>query len=470
METPVPGHNKRRRLSGGSSPLLLAVGAASSSRTDPRIRAAFTGRPGPSRRPGRSTRDSSEEEDATAVSPAHPAWVILNRAGARRDGFPGDRTTSVTSRTSAGEKVSVSFELAKPPGTSVLTLDWPQGPASIYPQVIAAHRNVVLLVVPRGVVDRPGELVVDYFIYEASSDPSRRSSLSLARRDAVDIYLLVSGWSANKSKWYDEWRVLKRLPVRCENGDLLDLSRWSTDRVLPYRHHLIWVNYYRGMIMVDMEDPWRQRPRSIRYVPLPVDAAKRMIRDDWNYGRRCHEAYHNIFATGSTIKFVTIINQQHSSSSSSCRCRSTFRITVWSLCNHSDTWVEEATLDAEEFWALDPENRLPHVVPEFPVFDMKNPDAICFSLNEGDHTFGYSGKTWMVEVHTKNKVLLNATAYSEEWMSFYGQITTKSARVLSQGLALISSEMPHYLPEKRRKWHLILLGNIYSNAKNVFHV
>jgi hypothetical protein len=121
----------------------------------------------------------SEEEDATAVSPTHPAWVILNRAGARRDGFPGDRTTSVTSRTSAGEKVSVSFELAEPPGTSVLTLDWPLGPASIYPQVIAAHRNVVLLVVPRGVVDRPGELVVGYVIYEASSDPSRRSSLSL---------------------------------------------------------------------------------------------------------------------------------------------------------------------------------------------------------------------------------------------------------------------------------------------------
>jgi hypothetical protein len=57
----------------------------------------------------------------------------------------------------------------------------------------------------------------------------------------------------------------------------------------------------------------------------------------------------------------------------------------------------------------------------------------------------------MVEVHMKNKALLNATAYSEEWMSFYGQITTKSARVLSQGLALISSGMPHYLPEKRRK-------------------
>jgi hypothetical protein len=57
----------------------------------------------------------------------------------------------------------------------------------------------------------------------------------------------------------------------------------------------------------------------------------------------------------------------------------------------------------------------------------------------------------MVEVHMKKKLLLNATAYSEEQI-FFRQITTKSARVLSQGLPLpfISSEMPDYLPEKRR--------------------
>ncbi|RLM69502.1 hypothetical protein C2845_PM17G03820 [Panicum miliaceum] len=111
--------------------------------------------------------------------------------------------------------------------------------------------------------------------------------------------------------------------------------------------------------------------------------------------------------------------------------------------------AEEATLDAEEFWHLDAENQLPRVVPEFPVFNMKNHDAICFSLCEGNHSFGYSGKTWMVEVHMKKKLLLNATAYSEEQILFR-QITTKSARVLSQGLPFISSEMPDYLPEKRR--------------------
>ncbi|PUZ43997.1 hypothetical protein GQ55_8G052900 [Panicum hallii var. hallii] len=244
---------------------------------------------------------------------------------------------------------------------------------------------------------------------------------SLSRSSRGLLHLRGSG----KSKGYDGWRVLKRLPVRRANGDLLDLSRWSTNRVLPYRHHLIWVNYYKGMIFGNMEDPWREP--TLRYVPLPVDATKGIC-DDWNYGRRCPEAFHNIFVTRSAIKFVTI-NQQYSSSSVVAlnRCWSTFRITSWSLCNYSDTWIEEATLDAEEFWDLDAENQLPRVVPEFPVFNMKNPDAICFSLYEGSHTFGYSGKIWMVEVHMKKKLLLNATAYSEEQILFR-QSTTKSAR------------------------------------------
>ena len=204
--------------------------------------------------------------------------------------------------------------------------------------------------------------------------------------------------------------------------------------MLPYRYHLIWVNYYKGMIFANMENPWRE-PR-LRYVPLPVDASKGICDD--NYGKRCPEAYHNIFVTLSAVKFVSI-NKHYSSCCEVAldRCWSTFRISTWSLGNYSDnTWIEEATLDAEEFWGLDAENQLPRVVPKFPVFNMKNPDAICFSLNEVSHTFGYSGKTRMVEVHMKKKLLLNATAYSEEQV-FFRQITTKSARVLSQGFSFI---------------------------------
>nr|XP_034569644.1 uncharacterized protein LOC117834132 [Setaria viridis]XP_034569645.1 uncharacterized protein LOC117834132 [Setaria viridis] len=371
------------------------------------------------------------------------------------------------------------FRLLRARGTAWHFRPHPRLAARARLDLPAGHRSEPQRGSVRGDLSRSVDLV-DYFIYQASWDPSRRSSLSMlpvlyskrdrnggrrmqhimsmdatgvlsfsdnsfivaeleTRKDAVDLCMILSVSSKGRIR-YDEWRVLKRLPVR--NGDLLDLSCWSTHRVVPYRNHLVWVDYYKGMIFANMERPCSEP--NLRYVPLPVDATKG-IRDDWNYGRRCPDAYHNICITSSVIKFVTV-NRQHNSSSvvPLHRCGSTFRISTWSFCKYADTWIEEATLDAEEFWTLDSEHCFPHVVPEFPVFNMKNPDAICFSLNEGSHTFGYSGKIWMVEVHMKKKLLLNATAYYEApYLS--RQITTKSARVLSQGSSFIASEMPHYL-------------------------
>ena len=145
---------------------------------------------------------------------------------------------------------------------------------------------------------------------------------------AVDIYLFVSG--------SDQWKVLKRHPVRCGNGDLLELSRcrrWSTNRVLAFRRRfLVWVDYYRGMIFMDMERPWRKP--DLRYVPLPVGAAERIVHDDRRkYGTRCPEAYNNMCATRSGIRFVSVKRWSTDD----------FSITTWSLCDADYTWREEAT-------------------------------------------------------------------------------------------------------------------------------
>jgi hypothetical protein len=160
------------------------------------------------------------------------------------------------------------------------------------------------------------------------------------------------------------------------------------------------------------------------------------IADDWKYGRRCPEAYNNMCATSSGIRFVTVNHQPWSTA---------FSITTWSLCDDDYTWREEATLDAGELWALDPENRLPDVLPEFPAVNMENPDAICFSLNDISHPFDYGCKIWMVEVDMKKKVLLAVTAYSKEQSLPGDGDTIKSARIRSQGYSFISSELPRYL-------------------------
>ena len=104
-------------------------------------------------------------------------------------------------------------------------------------------------------------------------------------------------------------------------------------------------------------------------------------------------------------------------------------------------------LDAKEFRALDPENRLPDVLPVFPVVNMENLDAICFTLNDIGHPFDHGWKIWMVEVDMKKKVLLAATAYSMEQQSLAGEQedTIKSARISSLGYCFVSSEMPRYM-------------------------
>jgi hypothetical protein len=111
---------------------------------------------------------------------------------------------------------------------------------------------------------------------------------------------------------------------------------------------------------MDMVRPWRKP--DLRYVPLPMGAAERIVHDDCRkYGtRRCPEAYNNMCATRSGIRFVSVKRWSTDD----------FSITTWSLCDADYTWREEATLDAEELRALDPENRLPDVLPVFPVVNM----------------------------------------------------------------------------------------------------
>uniref|UniRef100_K3ZLE1 DUF1618 domain-containing protein n=1 Tax=Setaria italica TaxID=4555 RepID=K3ZLE1_SETIT len=171
--------------------------------------------------------------------------VILNRAGGRRDNFTGDRTTLATSHTSTGDEVSVSLDVAEPPGTSV-TLDWPQGQPTesilAYPTVISADRNVVLFGIS-----------------------------TLDERSQVSVNLLRSG--------SDEWEVLRNLHVS-DGSDGQKLLGWSTDAVVPYRRRfLIWVDYYRGMIIaaVSPESDTKMPNLKLRYVPLPVYTAARTV-------------------------------------------------------------------------------------------------------------------------------------------------------------------------------------------------
>ncbi|CAD6217385.1 unnamed protein product [Miscanthus lutarioriparius] len=123
---------------------------------------------------GRLKRSSSSE----AASASYPTWVILNRVGPQRDSFHGDATTSFVSYTSGGDQVSVSFVLEKSLRTSLVTLDWPQGPrpsegSTSKPHVLAAHRNVVLL----EIISRAKGMIVAHITHPGNGSTDLQESV-----------------------------------------------------------------------------------------------------------------------------------------------------------------------------------------------------------------------------------------------------------------------------------------------------
>ncbi|CAL4995258.1 unnamed protein product [Urochloa decumbens] len=448
---------------------------------------------------------------SSAGSPAsrRPAsWVILNLAG-----FPGDRTTSAVSRTSAGEAISASLELVEPPGTSVLTLDMPElasPPAAsreLNMQILAADRDVVLFGMTFHPKRSPCDGADDYFVYRASTstDPSPRPSLSLLpvhyeehqfyHRYPVQHRLFYTGilsCSGSKDssslppfiiaeldKEYgygrqadvdlcrllvyrsvsNEWEVFKNVHVHGTDGGRA-LRYWTTDAVVPYRRRfLIWVDYYRGMIVADMSSQSEKNllPPTLRYVPLPLGTVPDNDPDDREHGRGIPRSSRSLCATRSGIKFVSV-DTQHVSSfgvglAHMLTWNQTFRITVWSLRDGDYTWRKGATMYEQEFLdAIDSQGRLfPHVQPEFPVVNMENPDAVCFQLRKESKDDSDSSDeketAWMVEVDMKKKVLLAFTDYSNGTSLSSGdqEDAIGAARIESLEGIFISSELPHYL-------------------------
>ncbi|KAJ1274862.1 hypothetical protein BS78_05G092600 [Paspalum vaginatum] len=430
----------------------------------------------------------------------YPSWMMLNKVGACQDGFHGDRTTSATSRATSGKQISVSLELVEPPGTSVLILDYPQAqghgtPAFTarwrrtypYPHVVAAHRDVVLLEIMCPASSCPLDRD-DYFVYQASgagSSRRRRPSLSLLparyydeeegiKRPYGHVQILMnrentgimsmsctsrqedegsSFMVAHLEIWprsqpseitlhmfrsgCGEWETFKNLHVRGAHGGR-DLRWWSTDAVVPYRRwFLIWVDYYRGMILLDTssqseEDP---PPPELRYVPLPVDTVS-TDPEDMELGRGRPEDSHCVCATRDGIKFVSV-DRRH----------------------YRNFGVGHARMLRKTAAAASPLGRrlIPHLTPEFPVVNMENPDAVCFRLNKDDYKS--EEPEWMIEVHMRKKTLLAAAAYSKKKCLNGIDVdegTIRSARTDSYGHPLFPSELPRYLDggqacKKRRR-------------------
>ena len=222
---------------------------------------------------------------------------------------------------------------------------------------------------------------------------------------------------------------------------------WSTDGTVAHGNRfLIWVDYYRGMILADMS---RRSPK-LRYVPLPVYSTPTYVDEEEPFdGRGCPEASRSVCATRSGVKFVSVDTQRISSFGLGCmrEWKSSFRITTWSFREDDRTWRRDATVHEEELWAvIDPEKRFPRVSPEFPVVNVEHPDTVCFRLK--NKRYKSDEPTWMIEVDVKKMVLLAANAYDSKGRRSLSGDDDDDSIIHSERYhedTFITSEVPRYL-------------------------
>ncbi|KAF8666011.1 hypothetical protein HU200_053900 [Digitaria exilis] len=239
------------------------------------------------------------------------SWLILDRFvhySRRRQGiFEGDGTTSSVAQDCAGRQVRVSLRIADPPAVSRLYLHWLGGMQNILdfpvPTAIAAHRNSILfhMTVPfdnHNWWHATPSFPVDYFVYSCSSpssspsltwlppcfyggdnDPVLDKFVQQHRRQQqrimfnAEMGILCHGDNgerftvAHLCHHQLELCLLHHLPkadvpmawslkkLKIPQDMKIDLNSWRTDVVVPIGKSLCWVDYYQGMLFVDILAP-----------------------------------------------------------------------------------------------------------------------------------------------------------------------------------------------------------------------
>ncbi|KAF8647774.1 hypothetical protein HU200_065188 [Digitaria exilis] len=246
-------------------------------------------------------------------------WLILDRfvhySRRRRGVIQGDATTSSLAEDCAGRHVRVSLRIADPPAVSRLYLHWPGRPHTDLPFskpiAIAAHRSSILfrMTVPfdddTWWHDTPS-FPVEHFVYSSSS------SSSLSPPSLISLPPCFYGGDIDPvlDKFFQQHRRQRQrimfnaeMGIICHGGDhgeftvahlchhqlelcllhhlpsaggpsmewslyklqispdmKIDLDSWRTDVVVPIGRSLCWVDYYQGMLLVDVLGRYHRQP------------------------------------------------------------------------------------------------------------------------------------------------------------------------------------------------------------------
>uniref|UniRef100_A0ACD5TN83 Uncharacterized protein n=1 Tax=Avena sativa TaxID=4498 RepID=A0ACD5TN83_AVESA len=232
----------------------------------------------------------------------------------------------------------------------------------------------------------------------------------------------------------DEWKA-RRPRILHKKGQGKELMWWHTDAVVPCGASLCYVDYFRGVLFLDV---FSKSPQ-LRYVRLPVN-----IPTGDPYDRGCLASFRNVCVTnGSTMKFVEVVTRTVFVSGNHSSTASSFTINVWRLRQDDLTWEKETTMQDSELWSLEDYGDLLRVVPTFPLVSMKEPNVICFVLS--NQRFGDADETWVIVVDMLKKTVQSKFRYNKVQSNCIENDGNMASASLSTNRAFIPCEFSKYL-------------------------
>jgi hypothetical protein len=246
--------------------------------------------------------------------------------------------------------------------------------------------------------DREGFVVADLMIIPKEYNIASRNA------DEADTLVEAGLCLFRSTRPEDDWKVT-RPRIHHEKGQGEDFAFWQTDVVVPFRDSLCYVDYFRGIMFVDVLTECPQ----IRYARLPVKTRIGDREDRHTSTPFCPWFSRSVGVTDGSIKFVEVVTSTVFVSLSTEPVSSSFTINLWKLSQDSMTWEKESAMDDTELWSLQGYGDLPRVDPKFPLVSMEEPGAVCLVLRKDRSR--RDEEIWVIVVDMLNKTLRSSGRY-----------------------------------------------------------
>ncbi|XBI07650.1 hypothetical protein VPH35_135521 [Triticum aestivum] len=235
----------------------------------------------------------------------------------------------------------------------------------------------------------------EFAVAELGVYPSRHNKVY------ADICMLYSRSTSASLGPADKWNSM-RVPIL---DDVSQLCYWQTDTVIPFKHFLCWIDYYRGILICDV---FAEASPAVSFLRFPLNkfpsTHNRSRESSWVYRGA------SVVDAGRALKFVNLARND-GVGYGPLKPGAGFTITCHTLMTLTPgqmVWNEDYKISSDELWSLNSSECLPRDILMFPQVNIDNPHKVHFLMSDFEWALK---KMWVVVINMKTKTVDSFSKY-----------------------------------------------------------